>query len=219
MSFRLSDRGGSIKIKTRQLSWRRMLIACKICFSITMIISPLQRALNWRNSSTKEGEAEKGNFQELLTSHGQKVHQRLKVQMTNLPCASSWRNTILNRWDIARIDAPIRTSKERQAGNTIYSIGFKNDLPGKEDLGRYICTVCPDDREMPGFEGVVAKWDRNKHGENTKEQRKSKKQTHKIFFCQLIFCHIMISHRICVISRTNVWIQMTHKMCMWVILE
>jgi len=54
------------------------------------------------------------------------------------------------RWDIARIDAPIRTSKDRQAG--------------KEEVGRYICTICPDDREMPGFEGVVAKWDRNKHG-------------------------------------------------------
>jgi len=54
------------------------------------------------------------------------------------------------RWDIARIDAPIRTSKERQGG--------------KEELGRYICTICPDDREMPGFEGIVAKWDRNKHG-------------------------------------------------------
>ena len=38
-------------------------------------------------------------------------------------------------------------------------------ISGKEELARYICTICPDDREMPGFEGVVAKWDRNKHGE------------------------------------------------------
>ena len=128
--------------------------------------------------------------------------------MKKPPCASSWRNTILNRWDIARIDAPIRTSKERQAGNIFFllkkSIGFKNDLPGKEDLGRYICTVCPDDREMPGFEGVVAKWDRNKHGENTKEQRKSKKETFVwkkplVLVCQLLPYNDLTSH-LCNIS-------------------
>ena len=44
----------------------------------------LQRALNWRNTSTKEGEAEKSNFQELLTSDGQKVHQRFKVQTNGI---------------------------------------------------------------------------------------------------------------------------------------
>ena len=44
-----------------------------------------------------------------------------------------------------------------------------NGFAGKEEVGRYICTICPDDREMPGFEGVVAKWDRNKHGERAKE--------------------------------------------------
>ena len=144
----------------------------------------------------------------------------------------------LERWDIARIDAPIRTSKDRQTGgktNRDVSLSFSVSLmflcprlldllaslsfficvsfdfflsfcirvllssnnntlrgkictrvlsdqnnfifrhtivdckmfmiSGKEELARYICTICPDDREMPGFEGVVAKWDRNKHGE------------------------------------------------------
>ena len=42
-------------------------------------------------------------------------------------------------------------------------------ISGKEELARYICTICPDDREMPGFEGVVAKWDRNKHGESNRD--------------------------------------------------
>ena len=41
-------------------------------------------------------------------------------------------------------------------------------------MSRYICTMCPDDREMPGFEGIVAKWDRNKHGEKTKLLHKYK---------------------------------------------
>lgn len=78
----------------------------------------------------------------------------------------------LKRWDIARIDAPIRTSKDRQAGETSFECNFQpdpNGFSGKEEVGRYICTICPDDREMPGFEGVVAKWDRNKHGERAKK--------------------------------------------------
>lgn len=54
------------------------------------------------------------------------------------------------RYNIARIDAPIRPSKDRREGAS--------------QLGDYILTECPDDREVPGFEGVVAKWDRNKHG-------------------------------------------------------
>jgi hypothetical protein len=54
------------------------------------------------------------------------------------------------RWDVARIEAPIRPHADRQAG--------------ARQLAEYIWTVCPDDREVPGFDGVVAKWDRNKHG-------------------------------------------------------
>ena len=49
----------------------------------------VQRALDWRNTTPKEGEAKEGSFQKLLPSNGQKVHQRFKVP-TNYIIAVLW---------------------------------------------------------------------------------------------------------------------------------
>ena len=81
---------------------------------------------------------------------------------------------------------------------------------GKEEVGRYICTICPDDREMPGFEGVVAKWDRNKHGERAKELPffyvlkeallMPRKHSSRV---NLRRCHILIHNKLVIFTEEN----------------
>jgi len=54
------------------------------------------------------------------------------------------------KFDIASINSPIRTSKERKESAAV--------------VGKYIRVITPEAREMPGFEGKLAKWDRHRHG-------------------------------------------------------
>ena len=46
------------------------------------------------------------------------------------------------------MDPPIRTSKERKEG--------------AQEVSKYLDVLTPDEREMPGFEGKLAKWDRHR---------------------------------------------------------
>ena len=46
------------------------------------------------------------------------------------------------------MDPPIRTSKERKEG--------------AQEVSKYLEVLTPDEREMPGFEGKLAKWDRHR---------------------------------------------------------
>jgi len=54
------------------------------------------------------------------------------------------------RYDIAFIDPPIRTSKERKEA--------------AYEVSKYLNILTPEERELPGFEGKLAKWDRHRHG-------------------------------------------------------
>ena len=58
------------------------------------------------------------------------------------------------RYDIAFIDPPIRTSKERKEA--------------AYEVSKYLNILTPEERELPGFEGKLAKWDRHRHGKAMK---------------------------------------------------
>ena len=53
-----------------------------------------------------------------------------------------------DRFDLNYMDPPIRTSKERKEG--------------AQEVSKYLEVLTPDEREMPGFEGKLAKWDRHR---------------------------------------------------------
>ena len=46
------------------------------------------------------------------------------------------------------IDCPMRSSKERKEG--------------AQEVSRYLEVITPEEREMPGFEGKLAKWERHR---------------------------------------------------------
>ena len=54
----------------------------------------------------------------------------------------------LFRFNIASINSPIRTSKERKEAAA--------------EVSKYIYVDTPEAREMPGFDGKLAKWDRHR---------------------------------------------------------
>ena len=58
------------------------------------------------------------------------------------------------RYDLAVVcsAAPVRSGRERKAS--------------AQGLAGYINTITPEEREMPGFQGKLAKWDRHRHGNN-----------------------------------------------------
>ena len=53
-----------------------------------------------------------------------------------------------DRFDLNYMDPPIRTSKERKEG--------------AQEVSKYLEVLTPDEREMPGFEGKLGKWDRHR---------------------------------------------------------
>ena len=53
------------------------------------------------------------------------------------------------RFNISSINSPIRTSKERKESAAV--------------VGKYLDVITPDAREMPGFQGKLAKWDRHRY--------------------------------------------------------
>ena len=54
----------------------------------------------------------------------------------------------VGRFDLNDIDCPIRSSKERREG--------------AQEVSRYLDVITPEEREMPGFEGRLGKWDRHR---------------------------------------------------------
>ena len=90
-----------------------------------------------------------------------KKEKRKKTESKSVSPPLAKKPAIGLKWNIANIDAPIRSSKERQEGREQVGGGAHLTLA---QLAEYLWTVCPDDREMPGFEGVIGKWERNRHG-------------------------------------------------------
>eukprot|EP00092_Neocalanus_flemingeri_P040871 GFUD01044493.1.p1 GENE.GFUD01044493.1~~GFUD01044493.1.p1 ORF type:complete len:524 (+),score=169.43 GFUD01044493.1:52-1572(+) len=54
------------------------------------------------------------------------------------------------RYDIAFIAPPIRTSRDRKEA--------------AHEVSKYLNVLTPEEREMPGFEGKLGKWERHRHG-------------------------------------------------------
>jgi len=87
---------------------------------------------------------------ETISTKSRKSKRKTKVNNNSPPPNKKREVTEGLRYDVAFISPPVRTSKERKEQAA--------------EVAKYLSVITPEEREMPGFEGKLAKWDRHRHG-------------------------------------------------------
>jgi len=87
---------------------------------------------------------------ETISTKSRKSKRKTKVNNNSPPPNKKREVTEGLRYDVAFISPPIRTSKQRKEA--------------AQEVAKYLSVYTPEEREMPGFEGKLAKWDRHRHG-------------------------------------------------------